>query len=359
MPLLAIDLGMSKSLTGLYMASSFLLLLTGSLLAGYLADKIRNIKILLNISIALFAVFIVLHSLVNKPAHLFAATSILWFISGFQSILINTLQGVRSKREKKGVNYAKLVISTVTGAIIGSLVIGGLLKFYSIKIMFYLLSSIAVFSFVISMFIKEQKNTNTKIDSFIRFNNRLFQNKQLILFFLSSIAISVVNYILLLSISLLMKEKGYEYSEISFIVAIGIIFSVPFVFFFGRLSDKKGRKIFLLLSYVSSILALLLLISATSAIIFILVVFFKSIMVYSRSTVSFALINDIATKKNLGKIISYLGSTIWIGGIIGYLITGILIDSVGFTNTFIIGAFIALLAIYMLYSSYKYSLRKI
>ena len=164
---------------------------------------------------------------------------------------------------------------------------------------------------------------------------------------------------LLLSVSLLMKEKGFGYSEISFIVVVGILFSIPFTFLFGKLSDKYGRKPYLLISYFSGILALLLMFNVVSAIIFVLVVFFKSITAYSRGTVSFAFINDISTKKNLAKIISYFGSTIWIGGIIGYLITGLLIDNIGFTNMLFIGVFISLIAFFMLYLSFRYSLRKI
>ena len=187
LPLLAIDLGMSKSFMGVYMASSFLLLFVGSILAGYLADKTKNIRTLLIISTSLFIVFLFAHSLVTKSSQLFVVTSLLWFVAGFQSVLINTLQGERAKNNNRGAKYAKLAISSVLGAVIGGLIVGVLLKLFSVKTMFHFLSVIAVFSFISSLLIREIKNTNFKVDSFIRFNKKLLSNKRLMFFYFSSI----------------------------------------------------------------------------------------------------------------------------------------------------------------------------
>ncbi len=359
LPLYAIDLGMSKSFTGVYLASSYLFLFISSIISGYLVDKMKHPRILLLISSLLFGVLLFVHSLVTTASQLFIATSLLWFVFGLQMVVLTRQQGTRTNVDNRGSKFAKFSISSVLGAVIGGLIIGVLLKAFSIETMFVYLSLVAILPLISSILMKVTKNDKKELGGFINFNNMLMNNKRLMLFYLSGMAISIVNYMLILIVSLRMKEVGYDYSEISFSVVVGVLLSVPATYIFGKLSDKQGRKLYLFISYFCGIIALFLLFNAVLAYVFAIVVFFKSVMTYSRAAVSFAFINDITTTKNLGKSISYFGSTIWIGGIIGYLITGVSIEQLGFENTLFIGLIITSVSIVLLFMAYRNTFKRI
>lgn len=359
LPLIAVDLGMSKSLTGIYLSSSYVMLLSGNFLMGYLIDKIKNVKALLITTTFMFTLSVTLHSFVHQQWQLFASTALLWFTMGGQSVILNTVQGRHTDIQNSGKNYAKLSIASVTGAIIGGLLIGFLLKLFKVNTMFRLLGLTSLIAVISSILSNEKYEFKREKKSFVRFNRKLCKNKRLLFFYISAILISIVNYILLLSLSIMMKEKRYQYFVVAMIVAIGAILSIPVIYFFGKLSDIKGRKFFLLTTYALFILGFIALFNPLGIIFFILASISRASAVYTKNSLSLAHIKEIASKRNLGKAISYFSSTTWAGGIIGFSIGGLMIDNIGYHNTFYISTSLALLAIILFILSFNFKMNKI
>ena len=61
-----------------------------------------------------------------------------------------------------------------------------------------------------------------------------------------------------------------------------------------------------------------------------------------------ALVTDLVPRESVGRGISLFSATAWVGGIIGYAGTGYAIQHLGLTSTFVIGAFLPLIAIVLL-----------
>ncbi len=353
-PLLATDLGMSKSYIGIFLSFSFFLLFTGTIIAGYIVDRINKKKTILVIAILLSVLILIGMSFIKVAFHLVITTSILWFSVGFQMVMINIFQSDKTQQTNRGSKFGQLIIINGLGAIFGGLVIGTLLKKYSSEVMFLTLSGIALISFCCSLFLQNSKKTTCVTSKFKRFNKKIYENKRLLYFYMASVILSIVNYMILLSVSLYMKENEYSNSQISFAVVWGLLFSLPVTYLIGKLSDKKSRKKYIFVTFLSGTIAILLLLKPISLIVFIIIVFFKSIMSHSRNAVSYAFVIDFTAPKNLGKVISYLGSTTWIGGALSYIFVGNILQHFGYMATIIIGAVLSIIALLIVNYAFKF-----
>jgi MFS family permease len=345
---------MSKSYIGIFLSFSFFLLFTGTIIAGYIVDRINKKKTILVIAILLSVLILIGMSFIKVAFHLVITTSILWFSVGFQMVMINIFQSDKTQQTNRGSKFGQLIIINGLGAIFGGLVIGTLLKKYSSEVMFLTLSGIALISFCCSLFLQNSKKTTCVTSKFKRFNKKIYENKRLLYFYMASVILSIVNYMILLSVSLYMKENEYSNSQISFAVVWGLLFSLPVTYLIGKLSDKKSRKKYIFMTFLSGTIAILLLLKPISLIVFIIIVFFKSIMSHSRNAVSYAFVIDFTAPKNLGKVISYLGSTTWIGGALSYIFVGNILQHFGYLATIIIGAVLSIIALLIVNYAFKF-----
>ena len=357
LPLFAVDLGMSKSMTGLYLSSIYISLLAGNYLTGLILDKIKNIKLLLVSTTALFTLLLFLHNIIKNHYQLIFLSILLWFVIGSQMIILNTLQGRQTKKSESGKNYAKLSITTVLGVVTGNFIIGLLLNYFSMRTMFLFIGAMSVFMIYNAFLLKEIKVKDVDFEKITDLEKQLVKSKKISLFFVAAIVISIVNYILLLSLSLLLKDKGYQNSTTGLVIASGAILAIPMIYFTGKYSDIKGKKPFLILGYGAYIAGFIFLSFPVNIIFFVLAAFIRAFAVFSKNSLGFAYMKDIATKEKLGKAISQYGSTIWLGGIIGFLSAGFLIENLGYYLTFLTASIltgIAILLLIIVFSERKY-----
>jgi MFS family permease len=168
------------------------------------------------------------------------------------------------------------------------------------------------------------------------------------LLFLASLTASVASFVFMMGRSLAMNDLGLAAAAISSATAIGGAATLPLPPLVGWLSDRVGRKQFLTLGYLAGTVGLLCLVVSVSLWHFWVVSFLVSILMPVNMGVGSALAIDLVPRESVGRGISLFSATTWVGGIIGYAGTGYAIQHLGLTSTFVIGAFLPLIAIVLL-----------
>jgi MFS family permease len=168
------------------------------------------------------------------------------------------------------------------------------------------------------------------------------------LLLLASLAAGVAGFVRGLGTSLAMDDLGFGSAAISSTVAVAGAVTLPLPLLMGWLSDRLGRKRFLTFGYLGVAVGLLTLAGAASLWHFWLAAALATLMSNVNNGVGSALVTDLVPQASLGRGLSLFTATNWIGGIVGYAITGRAIQSFGASVTFIAGACLPLLAILLL-----------
>jgi MFS family permease len=141
-----------------------------------------------------------------------------------------------------------------------------------------------------------------------------------------------------------MNDLGFAAPAISSTAAVGGAITMPPSPLSGWLSDRVGRKRLLVLCYLAAVGGLLLLAGAASLWHFWAVASLCYAMSSVSAAVGPALVTDLVSRESLGRAISLFTATTWIGGIVGYAVTGHAVQGLGMVTTLLIGAFLALIA---------------
>ena len=121
--------------------------------------------------------------------------------------------------------------------------------------------------------------------------------------------------------------------QMSFITAIQNLGQSLFQGFFGRLSDRLGRKIILLLGFIIATISTINLAFLTSPVIFMVIIGIYSIGISMVIPSWNALMGDITTEKTRSKVISQLSMVGTLTSSVLLLLLGFVIDSIHFKST--------------------------
>jgi MFS family permease len=168
------------------------------------------------------------------------------------------------------------------------------------------------------------------------------------LLLLASLMATVANSIRILGASLALDELGFGAAAISSTGAVGGAVILPLPLLVGWLSDRLGRRRFLALGYLSGTLGLLVMAASVSLWHFWVGVALVSVLITVNRGVGSALVTDIVPQASLGRGMSLFGAAPFIAGIIGSTGAGEAAELLGLTATFILGAFLPLLAVVLL-----------
>jgi MFS family permease len=122
---------------------------------------------------------------------------------------------------------------------------------------------------------------------------------------------------------------------------LGGLVSLPFIFWFGALSDRLGRRRFLAINYLTTVVGVLILSQAVTLEQFWLASACLSLAIYPNGSVLSALATDLLRAANLNKGLSLLSMAGSVAAIVGLAGTGYLFHSLGPSNTFWLAAAIA------------------
>lgn len=345
LPVYAVRLGMDESTIGLFLGLAFSAITIGALSSGWFSDRFQRRKLTMILACIPGIPAAYLMGQVNSFAPLLVCTLIVWFVSGLAGAMVNILTGLHAGAEERGRVFGLLATSSLLGIALGNFAAGAIVDRWGYPTLYALAALVWLLPIIAGLFITDDVRTGAPVGQPKASVAPLTTAVWLLL--LASVSMNITNFSASLVRPLIMDGMSFDASAISSAAAISALVTLPLPFLVGWLSDRIGRKSLLIAGYALASVGMLALMFASS-----LWHFWASASLFSlagaTTGVASAYVTDLVPPEALSKALSRFSATAWIGAIIGYVVTGMIIEPLGLTNTVIIGAALSLLAIVML-----------
>ncbi len=322
---------------------------------GYLSDKFRKRKPFLLIS-AFFLTFI--YFFIFPRINSFIIFLLLYLLLGicFNSLitLSNVLIFDYSISENIGKTFANTRVWAPIGFLIIMIIIGIYPKLTEPNIMFPIIGSSFLTGFFIITLLKEPNlKAETKIIE-LKDVKRLITKpdiRNLLVFF--------IFYIIALSgiagnVNLLIKHLKGTNSDISWALSVCAFTEIPTTFLWGYLSDKIGRKPLLIFTSLVLPIRVFLYSLARNALDVILIqLFTHSFTFVIIANIPLLYINDLTLEEERATAQGILSMAMAISQTIALLISGNIVDIIGFKGMYIFLTFIALISTFFALSNFR------
>jgi len=343
LPVYVTQLGANPAIAGYYLAFSYLALAVGALSAGWVSDSRFRRKVPLIIAALSGIPFAWLMGQVKTIWGLTLLTALLWFAGGLALALVSILTGLSAGAHERGFVFGILSLTSGLGALAGGLGVGLIVDHWGFSTMFNMLAIFMVLWPISALLVEEKSEKESQSGANLgQKSSHLGQNFYLL--FAASSIISTSSFIVVLTRSFIMNDLGFSPLEISSTGAVGGLISMPLPLLMGWLSDRMNRKFFLLIGYLAGIIGLILLAFSTVLWHFWVMSILMG-LTQGNATIGYALTTDLVPKESLGKGLALIGTTGWIGGVIGFAVAGYTMDNLGLIPTIIIGNCLAMCAI--------------
>jgi MFS family permease len=344
LPVYAVQLGADQALAGNFLALAFVAITVGTLVAGWISDKLQRRKSML-----------IMAGLLNIPAtwlmgqvvefwQLAILTFIVYFLIGFGFTTIIILAGLFAGASERGKVFGILAVNTSLGALLGGAVSGPIVDHWGYRVLFVLASLCWVLQPLVALFLEDRVLTEPPRETESVQPKKYALGSTFYLFMLANLIAFGASFIAVLGRPLLMNELRFDAAAISSVVAIGGAVSLPLPLLLGWLSDRWNRYWLIVACFLGSAIGLLAL--AESLVLW---HFGVSAILLSGVGVSLgigpALVTDLVPPQNLGRALSWYNFSPSVGGILSFALAGSAFQGFGMQETFVGGSFLTLIAI--------------
>jgi len=346
LPVMVANLGVSKKDTGMFMTITYISIALGSMLTARLLKYYSSVNKLSLIISVLTAVALYAMGVQSGYVGLLVATSCYWCLSGIQINIYSVIMSYISTAENIGGNYGLLANTTLTGAVIGSFLIGPVIHTWGNFYAFLFLGILTIAARLVMMLADyDIVYAQHKYIGEFKLSKRLWI---LLISFNTGIMLSFMGRF---NLSLIMKEHHYNLNDISYIFAWGSLIVFPLPYLFGLLSQKVSNKLLLIITLLCVTASMAVLYKGVSYPAFLTVSFLICIMTYCSRGVSQKIIYDMYPLKQQTQAQSILSSSNWIAGIFGFLLVSIASDVLSLQQVSLLGFIVGLLSVLLLMAS--------
>jgi len=329
LPLYAAEFGAGSAMIGIYMAVTYISISVGTMLTGWLSERwSRRRTFLLAGLIGVPA--LVLLGQASSLWQVVILTSVVWFVGGIGLALANVYTGLFASKDNRGKAFSLVSLASPIGAVIGGLAVGRMVEWQGYPLMFIMLAVVwALWPVVALLKIKEepaakiiQKTSGTAV-------LRGRSDNVFILILLGVLFSALTVSVARLGLSLTMKAQFFTPSQISSATAIGGLVTIPVTLGIGTLSDRMGRKRFLMLSYLVAAIGALTLGFSHQLWHFWIA---SSLLLAARSSngsIASALATDLLAPEALGRSLPWVYTMNWVASVIGFAGAGFGIEVLG------------------------------
>lgn len=347
LPIYATRLGADPASTGAFLSSIFIAVALGTIIAGWLADRFQKRKLILIVTGASMVVVTWLMGSATTLSQLTLLMCVNWFMGSMMGAMVGILAGLFAGEHERGRVFGLVGLAVGMGGTIGSFAAGPIVDRWGYPALF----QVAALSYAViplaGLFLTDRVIPRSQPQQGAAQRPRFLTNRTFLLLCCATAIIHIANSQITLSKPLIMDSLHFDATSISTAGAIGSLVCLPLPFLVGWLSDRLGRKPFIVLCYLSQVIGLLILTSSSILWLFWMISIFQSV-VGNSMIAGQALVTDTFPQESLGTALSLFGATPWIGFVIGFSLSGTAMNAFGVTPSLMLGVGIALVAMLLL-----------
>jgi MFS family permease len=343
LPVYASEFGATPTLTGFYLAVTYLAITLGNLLTGWLSGRAPR-KVVFVTAGVIGTVALFWLGQATSLWQVVVLTSVVWFTGGVGLSLVNVFIGLHAGEGSRGRWFSLMALANPLGAVVGGLAVGWMVAWKGYPLMFTMLGLVyAVWPLVGSWKVQDKPVTQVaRLEAAqlaVPRSNRSY-HRLILAVLLSAMTVSIVR----IGLSLSMKAGGFSPAAISSANVVGGLVTIPVVLGFGALSDRLGRRLLLALGYLMAALSGVSLVMAVQLWQFWIVAAAVLIARTIGGSLASALATDILPRQSLGRSLPVLGTMAWASGVLGFAGSGYAIETVGAGNLYLIATLLSLVA---------------
>jgi MFS family permease len=338
------QMGGDTSISGIYLALAFGALAAGTLASGWLTGHVMSRKLwIITVAVTNLTGVFLMGQAVNF--WLFTLlTMMVWFVSGIGLATSNTLAGMYASPQQRGRIFGVLSMSTGVAQISSGLLAGRIVDHWGYTALFTLLALTQIAYIVAGLLLENRPAPGGARPAQTQ---RALVNRAYWFLIAASTLIYIVVFSSNLGLSVSMTHQGFSATAISSTLAVGGLIALPLPLIVGWLSDRFERRNLLALCYVAPLTGALLLSQASELWHFWLVqILFASTT--STLSVGSALVTDMTAPGELSAAISRFNTTRWVGAVIGFSSSGVVVQVFGFQAAFLLVAVLPFLSILLI-----------
>lgn len=339
LPLYATQFGATPATIGLYMAITYMAITAGTMLSSRIADRLTHRGTIAGAGTLGIPALILLGQ-ATALWHVVVLTAVVWFTGGMVLASISVITGLSADEKNRGASFSVLSLASPAGALIGGITVGKMVAWYGYPLMFAVLGLTWLALPVLGLVaIKETRTTAATASMPASSGGAALPSGWVFyLLLLVSLLAAVTTNVGRLGTSLSMQALTYTSDTVASTATVSGLIAVPVALLIGSLSDRFGRKRFLMASVLMAAVGVLTLSVADQLWHFWAAATLLLVAKTVSGAVASALATDVLPRETLARGLPWLNTMTWVAGIASFAGSGYVIDALGPTTLYLAAA---------------------
>ena len=349
LPLYATDFGATPTIVGFYLAFTYISITVGTMITSWLTERIPHKKLYIGAGI-LGVPAIILLGQATTLWQVVLLTALIWFSGGIGLALSSVFTGLFADGNSRGNSFSLMWMAFPLAALISGVVVGQLVEWQGYPMMFIVLATLWAGWPLVGAFRLDLTQVASKLTAPKAVQKKASLGFGQIFYVILLVALlsEMAIYISRMSISLSMQSLNFSLGAVSSTATIGGLVTIPIALLVGKLTDRFGRKNFIVVGLLMVAGGTLVLTSSVQLWHFWLATVLLFGGMYVNGSVVPAFVTDLLAPEVLSRGLPWVNTMGFIAGTVGFASAGYLIDTLGATNLYLITAALPIIALGLL-----------
>lgn len=344
LPLYATTFGATPAMIGLYLAAISIAITVGNMVPGWLTGLLSQRTIFIAAGILGIPALILIGQ-ATALWQVIVLTAIVWFCGGVDLALATVYTALIADENHRGSSFSLMALAAPVGALIGGITVGQLVDLQGYPTMFAVLGVTWVVLPLVGLFALPDEQATLAAGAGETDAQKAHGAFQLSRTYYALVVVTLLaaaaTNIGRLGTSLSMQALTYSASAVASTATVSGLIAIPVTLLAGSLSDRFGRRSFLVASYVLVAGGPLMLTAATNLWQFWGAATLTLVGMCAGGAVSTAFATDVLPKDTLSRGLPWLSATKHLAGVVTFASAGYTINLFGIGTTLFVAAGVA------------------